>query len=194
MRSILDKRNKGKKGQGAGVFYIFLFIMVILLCALLVGLGAGVLTYTSRTLNDVTSELGVINLGQADDSTTGNMSYYSEITFGRLNTVVQMANWGSGILIAFGILSTLIFAAAIRFQPSGFLIGFYIILMLVLVILGMIISNMYEEFHDGTDEIALELQSMTLASFILINFPVIVTILGFIGGVIIFTGLGDNLA
>ena len=166
---------------------IFLALVLILFVgiALLIGLGSGVATYTMDTLTTSTDNLGTV-------STNANLTEYHGYTIEKVNDVVQMAKWGSGVLLAFALLGLLMMAAAIRVRPSGFLIGFYFLLTLVLIIAAIFISNIYQDFHDGSNDIALELQDMPLTSFLIIHLPMFITIIAFVGGIIMFTGVGEE--
>lgn len=182
MRRIMEN----KKGQLVPILVLVLFFMVIIGGALILSLGSGVATFTMDTINDITGELDMVD--------NSNLSVYSGYTVDKVNDVVQMFKWGSGVLIIFAFLGILIFAAGIRANPNGFLIGLYILLVVVLIITSIFVSNIYEEFlNAGDDDIALELQSMPLTSYLVIYMPQLITILGFIGGIIIFTGTGDEL-
>ena len=175
-----------KKAQN--LFPLVFFALVIILfigAALIIGLGSGILTFTMDTFTTSTDNLGSI-------TTNTNLTEYHGYTIDKVNEVVQMAKWGSGILIAFALLGLLMMAAAIRLRPSGFLIGLYFLLVLVLIITAIYISNMYQDFHDGSDDIALELQSMPLTSFLILHLPIFITVIAFIGGVIMFTGVGEE--
>ena len=173
-----------KKAQFGSLMLAVGLIALLVIGSLVIAIGTGVLTFVFGEVTEVTNSLGMI------DST--NMSEASEQTFGKVNDVVQMFKWGSGIAIIFAFLGIMILAATIRMNPSGYLIGFYVILMIVLVIISIFVSNIYEEFHGGGDEIATELQSMPLTSFLIIYFPQFITVIGFIGGIIIFSGMNEE--
>jgi len=175
---------KQKKGQIEGLFYLGLFIMVIIVLAFIVMLGSGILTFVGNEVNDITSTLGM-----AGDT---NLSAASDVSIGVVNNGLQMLKWGSGLILFVGILGILIFSLAIRMNPSGYLIGFYIFMVIMFVITAMYISSTYETFLSGTDEIAMELQQMDMGSMIMLYLPHIITIISFVGGFIIFSGLGEE--
>jgi len=173
------------KGQAGALIVFAILVFAVIAGGLIIALSSGITTYTTRTLNDVTSELGMIG--------DFNASQASDFSIGAVNETVQMFKWGSGILIVFALLGLIIFAGIIRAAPDGFLIGFYILLMLIFVISSMYVSNVYEEFLDGDDEIALELKDMQFTSWLIIYMPQIITLIGFIGGLIIFSGTGEGV-
>ena len=61
-----------------------------------------------------------------------------------------------------------------------------------MVIAAIYMSSVYSEFLNGTDEISNELKGMGMANFILLFLPHIITALAFIGGIIIFSGIGGD--
>ena len=181
LRKIIKKN---KKGQLAAIAGIALVAMLIIVGAFFFTVGSGVLTYVSGTVNDITSGLGMAG--------SSNLSAISDVSIGTLNTTIQMLQWGSGIMIMFGLFGLVIFAGAIRSRPNGFLIGLYLLLVIILIFTSIYMSNTYEELLGGTDELALELQGMTMASYLILYMPGIMTIMSFIGGIIIFSGIGED--
>ena len=180
----LRKIIKNKKGNIMVIAMLALFVMVVILGAFFLTVGSGILTYASGTIEEITS-----GLGMAGDS---NLSAISDVSIGTANTTIQMLQWGSGILIVFGLLGIIMFAGTIRFKPSGVLIGLYFLMIIILIFTAIYMSNTYEELLNGTDELAVELQSYTMASFLILYMPMIITIMAFLGGVIIFSGIGEE--
>ena len=175
---------KQKKGQVESLFYLGLLIMVVIVAGFVIMLGSGILTFVGNEINDVTSDLGMIG--------DTNMSAVSDISVGTTNNMIQMLQWGSGVLIFVSLMSIILFALTIRLNPSGYLIGFYLFMVIMFIFAAIIMSNLYESFLLGTDEIALELQNMAMGSMLVVYLPTIITVLSFIGGIIIFTGLGQE--
>ena len=172
------------KGQINSLMVMLLLLFVVIIGGFFIVVGSGILTFVGDEINDVTSSLGV----QGDT----NLSHASDVSVGVVNTGIQTLKFVSGIFLVFALLGILIFAGTIRASPNGFMIAFYIMAVLLLVISAMYMSNIYEEFLDGTDEIADELKGFTMASFILLYLPHIITVISFIGGFIIFSGIGEE--
>jgi hypothetical protein len=173
-----------KKGNLMVLGGLVLLVLVFIVGAFFITVGSGVLTYSVRTINDVTTGLGMVG--------DTNMSAISDVSIGTLNNSISMLQWGSGIILVFCLLGIIIFAGSIRMNPNGFLIGLYLILMLVMIFVSILMSNTYEVYLGGSDVIATELAGMTMASFMVLYMPMIITIMGFIGGIIIFSGLGEE--
>jgi len=175
-----------KKAQENALIGMVVFGIIALILiggALVLGLGAGVLTYTSDIFNEATAGLG--------DIAGTNMTQVQEMTVGTLNETIQMSKWFSTFILIFSFLGLLIFAFVIRSEPRGWLIGIYFVVVIILIIASVFTSNMYEDFHNGTDEIALELQSMVATSFMIIYLPHLIVTIAFIGGIIMFSGGGE---
>ena len=174
-----------RKGNIIALGILGILVLLLIFGGVLMVIGGGAITFTMDTLEEVTSDLGMAG----EDV---NLSEYSDVSIKPVNDTVQMFKWGSGILLILGFLGIIIFASSIRANPSGFLIGLYLLIMLIMVICAIFASNIYEDFLDGSDEIATELKQNTAASFIILYMPMIVTIIGFIGGIIIFSGAGEG--
>lgn len=173
-----------KKGNLIALMGLGIVVLVVIMGAFFITLGSGIITFSADTINDITT-----GLGTAGDS---NLSYYSEVSIGTLNSSLQMMKWGTGVLLLFSLLGIIIFATSIRLNPSGYLIGFYLLLVIVLVFTAVLMSNAYEDITSGTDELAVELSQMPVSSFLIVHMPLIITIMAFIGGIIIFSGLGEE--
>ena len=173
-----------KKGNILTIAFLALIVLIVIVGAFFLTVGSGILTFASGTVNEITSGLGMAG--------SSNLSAISDVSIGTLNTTIQMLQWGSGVLIVFGLLGILMFAGAIRFRPSGMLIGLYFLMIIILMFVAIYMSNTYEGLLNGTDDLALELKEMTMASFLVLYMPAIVIIMAFVGGIIIFSGVGED--
>jgi len=165
------------------IMFIF-FIMIAIFAIFAMTIGSGILTYVSGEITGITNELGMVG--------SSNLSRYSEVSIGTANTSIQMLSWGAGVISFALILAILIFAAAIKQTPNKLMMAIFILMNILLIMTAIYISNIYEEVYNGTDVLALELQSMTMASWIVLYLPGILTAVAFIGGIIIFTGIGEE--
>jgi len=59
---------------------------------------------------------------------------------------------------------------------------------LLVIISAIAVSQFYEEFYLDQDELGLILRTAAPVSFLIIYSPVILTIVAFIAGIILFTG------
>lgn len=172
------------KGQISNLLLIVLIMMVVIVGSIVLAIGTGVLTFVGDTVNDVTSGLGIIG--------DTNMSHVSDISIGVVNNGIQMLKWGSGILLFLSFILIFMLASYIRINPNGFMIVLYFFMVIAMIFSAIYITNTYDSFLDGSDSIALELREQTMINFLMTFLPHIITIIAFIGGVIMFTGMGDE--
>lgn len=173
-----------KKGQTYGLLFLVLAIMVVIVGSIVLAIGTGVLTFVGNTANEITSGLGIVG--------DTNMSHVSDVSIGVVNGGIQMLKWGSGVLLFAAFILIFMMASYIRLKPNGFMIGLYIIMVIAMVLAAIYMSNTYDSFLNGNDDIANELKSMVLISFLITFMPYIITVIAFIGGIIIFTGAGEE--
>ena len=79
-------------------------------------------------------------------------------------------------------------AFSMRGNPSGWLIGLYFLLVIILVILSIFMSNIYQDFYTGSGELETRLHEHGLMSYMILYSPMIFTVIAFITGIILFSG------
>ena len=79
-----------------------------------------------------------------------------------------------------------------RVSPNKWLIAFYLLMVILLVVGSMFMSNIYEDFYNDNGEFGNILKEHVLLSFMILYAPVITTILAFITGIILFSGVGQE--
>jgi hypothetical protein len=92
------------------------------------------------------------------------------------------------------LLASIGFAVYARFNPDKWLLGFYFLLMILLIFGAVLVSNMYEDFYNTAGEFGDYLQAQTLMAFMIIQAPMIFALIGFITGIIIFSGMGQEVS
>jgi len=167
-----------------GMIWLVLIAFIILFAGFIMVVGSSVLNWT---FDEIVPELS--NLGDVGGV---NMTDTASYTIAPVNTVVQSFTWLSGVLYVMMLVGILGFAVTIRMTASRWLIGFFILLVLMLIMGSIFVSNMYEDFYDGTDELATVMKEHSLLSFMVLYSPTIFTILAFLGGIIIFSGIGEE--
>ena len=161
-----------------GLLFVVLFMGFIML------VGSTVINYVFDIAVPELETLGMI------DST--NMTDVASYTITPVNTMVQSLTWLTGVLYVMMLVATVGFAFIFRSTPSRWLIGFYFLLVIVLIMGSIFISNMYEEFATGTDDLATRLREHTILSFMILDAPMIFTIIAFLTGIILFSGSGSS--
>ena len=176
---MLNKRLfKNKKG-GIGIIIFFSVLLISLIVGFIAVMAWAVIDIASDELTPIMSELGMVD--------NVNMSEASEYSFEVADTFVQSLPW----VIAFGyvmvLIFTLVFVFIVGYSPHPAFIGFYIMLMILLIFGCVIMSNVYQDIYTGSDEIATRLQEQTMMSYLILESPFIIAIIALIGGILMFT-------
>ncbi len=183
---LLIKR-KDKRGI-IGIIFFFIILFAILVLGFIGVIVISSLQVASDTINPVMRDLGVVG--------DTNLSEASQYTFGVGNTLINSMPW----LLAFGYGLALIFSIVLvvsyNYNPNPAFIGVYLALIMLLIVGSIIISNAYEDIYNGTDDIALKLQSNTAMSYMILYSPFILSLIAFITGIFLFAvnkqGEGGN--
>lgn len=163
-------------------FNIFSFIIVSLLFVLFC---AG-LIYVSGLLNDVFTEVGIKNEANVGSSSYVNMTLASEQIWGQHYTAIQSLR-----LVAFVYILALggaIVVVGFLEKKHPFLFFVYILIVLLGILFAPQVSNAYENLLNS-GVFGGELANFTTSNFILLNLPVIVLIIGILGGIGLFINL-----
>lgn len=171
-----------KKGGVVGIIFFFGLLFIILIGGFIMAVGGAV---TGWVFDTAVPE--VSNLGMVGDS---NITQIAELTVVPMNNLIQNVGWLIGVLYVMALFGSIGFALYSRTTSEKWLIGFYFGLMLLLLMGSVMISNMYEDFYNDAGEFALRLQDQSLISYMIIQSPLIFTIIGFITGIIMFSGMG----
>jgi len=173
-------QRKNKKGiMGIVIFILFLFIVLI----------AGVIiAFGSATLNWVFDEAVPELTGMGDDVGGVNMTQVSGVTITPMNNIVQSFQWAGGVLYVMMLIGVMGMAMSFRGSPNKWLIGFFLLVVIVLIMGSIFISNIYQDFYEGTDGVATRLQEQTILSYMILYSPMIFSVIAFISGIILFSG------
>lgn len=170
-------RRMNKRGIiGIIIFFVFLFLILIL--GFIGAIAIGVVDFASDTITPVMTDLGVVG--------PANLSEASEYTFGTVNTLVQALPWLFGFLYIGALIFSVIFVIAYGQNPHPAFIGFYFIMIILLIFGSIIMSNMYEEIYRENDEIATRLQEQTLLSYMILYSPFILALIALLTGIYLF--------
>ena len=147
-------------------------------------IGSSVLNFVfDETMPELTS------LGQTENI---NLSSTAKLVLNPVDNVVQSLTWLTGVLYMIMLIGSVGIVFIVRGSPSKWLLGLYFGLAIILILGAMLMSNMYEEFYDSTDDLALRMKEHTLLSNMLLYSPAILTVIVFITGIILFSGLGTE--
>jgi F0F1-type ATP synthase assembly protein I len=160
------------------IFMIFAFIIVVI---------SAIMIYIGNTTEDQLQE----TIGKMDlhDTQGQNASVVIDQTFGDVNDSYAALYWISiflivGMIVAIFIGSYLVTTKPIFFVP-------YIFLTIIAIIVSVPISNAYETIAN-TPDLASTFIGFTGANWIMLYLPVWITIIGFTGGIIMFSRMGKK--
>lgn len=185
-KGILSKMNKRAQimPQQWSVFNLFTIMVVVFLAVVIFG-G---LIYISGLMNDVFHKIGVQNEGSIPGV---NFTKAADDTFGKMNDSVQALRLVALSLIFSLFLGTIMVNALMRINPAFFFV--YVLIVFFAVLLAAPISNAYytiakSDIYNGI------LQSFTGSNWVLLNLPFVITIVGLLGGIFLFSSIirGQN--
>ena len=172
---------KNKKGNAIIIITFFVILFVILFVGFLMVIGSAILNWG---FDEVIPEL--ISLGNIGSA---NMTDIASYTVTPMNTFVQNIPWLVGVIYIMMLVGSFGFIIIMRTTPSRWLISLYFALAILLIIACIFISNIYEDFYDGTDELAIRLKEHTILSYMILYSPLVFTIMVFITGIFLFSGM-----
>ena len=174
-----------KKGNPMLIIFLFLGMFLLMILAVLMVIGSSVVNWT---LDETVPEL--MNLGQVGDV---NMTEVASVTIQPLNTFLQQMTWMTGLVYVFGLISLLGLAFVYRFSGQRWLIPFFFVCVVLVVVAGIFISNIYEDFYDDpSNDLSFRLKEHILLSNMILYSPLIMMIISFIAGIIMFSGSGGD--
>ena len=83
-------------------------------------------------------------------------------------------------------------AFAFRITGNRWLMAIFVACMFLVILGSIFISNIYQDFYEDTGEIGEGLHDMTLLSFLILNSPIIISVIGFVSGIIMFSGTEEE--
>ena len=179
IRNLLPPKRRRMNKKGAiGIIIFFLALMLILVLGFMAAMAWSIIDIASDELTPIMIELGMV--GET------NVSEAAEFTFGTANKFVQAMPWLIALGYVMAIIFTLVFIFIVGYNPHPSFMGFYLVLMILLVFLCIIMSNMYQDIYTGTDEIATRLQEQATTSYLILHSPFIMALIAIIGGILMF--------
>ena len=174
-----------KKANFPVMIFMFFSIAILLVGGVMFALGGATLDFVLDTVVPEVSNLGVIG--------DTNLTEVAGYTITPVNSVMQTYTFFTGVAFVFGLIIIFAIAFSYRATGEGWLIPFFILLVISLVMMCILLSNIYAGFHDGTDEIAIRLQEQALLSFMILYSPAIMSIFSLLAGLVLFSGGGNEV-
>jgi len=169
-----------KKGNINIILFIGLFLFLLLFVGMGLVIGASVIDWVFDETVPELKDIGMVG--------GANVTQAIEIAVTPVDTFVQNLTWITGVVYLFGMMGIFGFAFVFRGAGDKWLIGFYIGLVLILVISCIFISNIYEDFHNDEGDLGERLRSHVILSFLLLYCPAVMSLISFIAGIILFGG------
>jgi len=178
---------KNTRGQadGFGLVFFVILILVVLIMGFAAAMIWSVVDLTSDTVTPIMTELGVVG-----GST--NISEYSEYGFGTMNNMIQVLPWVIGLGYVLALVFLIVGVVIIGYNPHPAFIAFFFVLMILLIFGAIIMSNIYEDFYGGDDDIGSRLREQTLLSYLILHSPFNLALIMIIGGILMFARHSSN--
>jgi len=171
-----------KKGNIVALIYIIGALFLLLLIGVGLAFGGVMMDWIFDTAVPEISGMGTMG--------NVNVTQISGMTLTPVSNLVSSFSWLSGIIYIFGIFGILGLAYAFKFTGNRWLMAFFVVAMLMLIVASIFMSNIYETFYSGGDDIGIRLHEYTALSWLILYSPMIMCVVGFIAGIIAFSGDG----
>lgn len=169
-----------KKAQIQNIIYLIAVLFLVLLVGFGMAFGGVVVDWV---FDEAVPEIsGIGQVGSA------NVTEISAYTLTPLNSVVQSFTWLAGVFYLLALIGCFGLAVAFRMTGGKWLMGFFIACMFLLIVASMFLSNIYEEFYNDGSEIGIRLHEYGLLSWFILYSPLVMGVIGFVSGIIMFTG------
>ena len=170
---------RNKRGGFTDLFLFIIFSLIIILIS-------GVFVYIGlQTEEQLQSSLG--QMEDLHDTEGRNASVVIENTMGVTNATFDALHWITVFLMFGMILSIFIGSYLVTTKPIFFIP--YIFIVIIAIVSSVPIANTYETLmSDAT--LGATYSGFVGASWVMLNLPIFVTIVGIVGGIIMFTRMG----
>jgi len=169
-----------KKGQMVGILIFFGALFIALFIGFMASVGVAFIDWTAdNTLPELE------NLGDAGDV---NFTKISSLTITPANTFIQSLPAIIGVLYIVCLFGCIGLAYVYRTTEQKWLLFLFFGFTVMLVMAGMGMSIIYEDFYNDEGEFGDRLKEQTLMSFLILYSPAIFVIIAVIGATVMFTG------
>lgn len=173
-------RKMNKRGGFADLFiFMILAFIVVVICVIMVYIS-------NRTTLQLHDSMDGMDLG---DTLGNNASEVIDNTIGSTSTSFTSLYWISAFIIFAMILGIFIGSYLVTTKPVFFIP--YIFIVIIAVISSVPISNSYENLSNNA-ELGSTFVNFTASNFIMLNLPIWITIIGFVGAIIMFARMGKK--
>jgi hypothetical protein len=168
---------KGKQGGFTDIFlFLILTIVIVFICGIFIYFGS----IANTKIHEVVDPM---NLGPENSTQIVNES------IGAVNTSYQALYWISVMLIVGMILSIFIGSYLVTTKPVFFIPYIFILIIAIFVSVGLELA--YEQvIADAT--LGSTFAGFIGANFLISRLPILVTVIGIVGGIIMFVRMGSR--
>ena len=166
------------------IVYFGILLFIILIAGFIMVTGSAIINWVFDEAIPEVTDLGMIG--------TSNMTTIASYTITPLNNILQSFTWLTGVLYIMMLVGSVGIVIIFRTTPNRWLIGFYLAMVLLLIIGSMYMSNIYEEFYNDAGTFGNILKEHMILSFMILYSPIITTVIAFITGIILFSGVSEE--
>ena len=168
---------KGKRGGFTDLFiFMIISVIIVFISGIFIYLGGEVNTKLHSTMDGM--QFGDLN---GSDVVTNTM--------GKVSSTYDALYWISVFLMVGMIISIFIGSYLVTTKPVFFIPYLFVVIIAVIVSVGL--SNAYEQVIENP-LLASTFDKFVGANFILSKLPIWITIIGFVGGIIMFVRMGSK--
>lgn len=161
-----------KKGSYIGMFILIVVAIIILfVSAIFIYIGE----LTEEKLHETMDDMDIFG--------DTNASEVIDSTFGKVNQAYSHLTWITVMLIFGMVISIFIGSYKVRTEAVYFIP--YIIISLICIIISVGIANAYEDVI-ANETLASTFATFTGGNFFMLNLPMFMTVIAFIGGIIMY--------
>jgi len=175
-----NNQRMNKRGAFADLFiFMILAFVLIFICAIMIYIA-------DTTTEQLHETMDGMDLG---DGSGNNVSVVIDNTVGATALSFKALQWISAFIIFGMILSIFIGSYLVTTKPVFFIP--YIFIVIIAIIVSVPLSNAYETLSNNAD-LSSTFTGFTASNFIMLNLPIWITIIGFVGGIIMFARMGKK--
>lgn len=163
---------KNKKGFVGIIYFIIFALIIVTVSVMFVYIGNTTKEQLHESLDSKTENGSAVNYSRTIDD-----------TFGGVTTAYGSLYWIALFLIVGMVFGIFIASYFVTFHPVVFI--FYLFFLIAIIIASVGVSNGYELMR-ADETLASTFNTFAGVNFIMGQLPLVVTIVGFIGGIIMF--------
>lgn len=179
----MEKLKNDKRGV-FGVILFFIILFTILIVGFVAVITLTIIDYSSDIITPVVQEIGIVG--------PTNITTVAEYTVTPINTVLSALPWLLGFVYIIALVFSIILIMVYNSNPHPSMIGFYLMMIILLIFGSIIISNIYQDLYLSNDEIGQRLQEQTIMSYMILYSPFILSLIAFITGIYLFTRVNEG--